>query len=85
MKYLFFVLLFVFLNIDEKKINYKCEINNDLYFFNNVSKEYMYLDKYKYEVEKIGIFNCKERNCKLKKVINEKEFFSNKNFFKNCG
>ena len=85
MKYIFFILLFTFINFDKKTINYKCEKNKKLFFFKNVSKTYMYLDKYKYKVQKIGIFDCKKRNCKLQKVINEKEFFSNKDFFKNCG
>ena len=85
MKYLLFLFLVMFFNLNQKKVNYKCKIDTNLYFFNNVSEKYMYLDKYKYKVEKIGIFNCKKRNCKLKKVINKKEFYSNKDFFKNCG
>lgn len=85
MKYFLFLMFFLFLNIEKHSVNYKCKTNNKLYYFKNVKKEYMYLDKYRFKIEKIGIFSCIKNNCKLQKTLHKKIFFSYGNFFKNCG
>ena len=36
------------------------------------------------KINKIAFFECKERNCKLQKVINNKTFISSSSFFNKC-
>lgn len=84
MKYFIFLSFLLLTFTKEKEINYFCKDSDSLILFNNVREEYILLDKYVYKINKIAFFECKERNCKLQKVINDKTFISSSSFFNKC-
>ena len=84
MKYFIFLSFLLLTFTKEKEINYICKDSSSLILFNDVKEEYILLDKYNYEINKIAFFECKKRNCKLQKVINDKTIISSSSFFNKC-
>ena len=84
MKYFVFFFFFLLIDLEKVNINYFCKTSDKIILFHNVQEEYFMLDKYNYKIGKITFFKCKERSCKLKKVIKNKTFISSNSFFDKC-